>query len=324
MFPFPGLMLYHRIPRAKALDNANRQRVYDAIREEPAIRVGTLAARLGLNRDTVLEHIRVLERFRLVESAGAGQRRYFASGMIGSIVEKNAIAATSASSTKRVLSLVQARGEVEFRDLVRSLGLSSPLTSWSVKRLERAGLVRKERRGDTRKEPPEERRPEHDAGDDLRDHHRLPHPPREEPDRAREPDDQHGLRDEQRHAGPAMAGRVAINERFPRLGLGRIGPEKTLLERMLGELDANIAGKRIDAVLADPVGNWDRLVEEHRLKRVVEHPGPRYERHRGEYLARHLVVVAIEERGKLARRRSGGYAGEVELGRIGAPELSCP
>src|SRR5438067_4029651 len=146
MFPFPGLMLYHRIPRAKALDNANRQRVYDAIREEPAIRVGTLAARLGLNRDTVLEHIRVLERFRLVESAGAGQRRYFASGMIGSIVEKNAIAATSASSTKRVLSLVQARGEVEFRDLVRSLGLSSPLTSWSVKRLERAGLVRKERR----------------------------------------------------------------------------------------------------------------------------------------------------------------------------------
>src|SRR5207302_10664716 len=87
---------------------------------------------------------------------------------------------------------------------------------------------------------------------------------------------------------------------------------------------AVVAGERIDAILADPVGDRDRLVEEHRLKRVVEHPGPRYERHRGENLACHLAAVAIEEGGKLARRRGSGNAGEVELGSIGAGELSCP
>lgn len=144
---FPLLVLYHRIPRAKALDNANRQRVFDAIRDEPGIRVGTLGARLGLDHDTVLWHVRVLERFSLVEGVGARQRRYFAAGSVRSRQEKSVAIALSAERVKRIWQHVQERGEVELGGLVESLGLPYSTASSGVSELVRADLVRKRREG---------------------------------------------------------------------------------------------------------------------------------------------------------------------------------
>src|SRR5438309_8653439 len=51
---------YTRLRQSRVLDQETRMRVYEAICAEPGIRVGTIAACLGLGHNTVLHHVRIL------------------------------------------------------------------------------------------------------------------------------------------------------------------------------------------------------------------------------------------------------------------------
>lgn len=142
-----ALALYHRIARHRVLEQATRQRVHDAIRAEPGIRVGTLQARLGLNYNTVLRHVRILENAGLVEAAGSGHRRLFAREAALGVHAKGAAVAASAPAAQAVMRHLEASGASDLAALSASLGLPKSSLSEAVSRLAAAGLVVKRRDG---------------------------------------------------------------------------------------------------------------------------------------------------------------------------------
>ena len=66
-------------PVFKALANADRRRMLDVIRAHPGSTVGDVAARFGLSRVTVMQHLHVLRAAELVvvEPDGRARRLYF-------------------------------------------------------------------------------------------------------------------------------------------------------------------------------------------------------------------------------------------------------
>lgn len=142
----PALALYHRIAPSRLLDQPTRRAVHDAIAAEPGVRIGTLQARLGLNYNTVLHHVRALARGGLVEARGPGQRRWFVAGRHAAPEQQAAVAA-SGRAARRVLAHLRATGSAELPALRAELGIPRSTASDAVARLAAAGLVRVERHG---------------------------------------------------------------------------------------------------------------------------------------------------------------------------------
>ena len=139
--------LYHRISKRDALENQNRARVYDAIQTSPGIRAGTLREKLGLNYETVLWHLRVLEEHHLIEGAGEGQRRFFLNGGSFSPREKEEILAASSPTATAILDHLRRSGPTHLSALAEALGISASTASETVTRLQRAKLLVKRREG---------------------------------------------------------------------------------------------------------------------------------------------------------------------------------
>jgi predicted transcriptional regulator len=137
--------LYHRVSKHRTLENENRLRIYEAVRNEPGIRAGTLRTRLGLGYQTILWHLKVLEGFRMVESVGDGQRRFFVNGGTFNAHEKKAVLVASAPTAKAIVEHIQAHGETPLAALSTTLNLSNSAVSETVGRLERAGILSKRR-----------------------------------------------------------------------------------------------------------------------------------------------------------------------------------
>jgi DNA-binding transcriptional ArsR family regulator len=133
--------LYHRICKQRALDQETRRRIHDAIAAQPGIRVGTLQAQLGLNYNTVLRHVRLLEHCGLVEGQGEGQRRLFVKGAGLGVHAKQAAVASSAPVAQAIVSYLQGKGDVEVPRLRADLGLPRSSASTALTRLAGAGLV---------------------------------------------------------------------------------------------------------------------------------------------------------------------------------------
>jgi DNA-binding transcriptional ArsR family regulator len=141
-------VLYARIgPGDDLLSNPNRRRIFELIKERPGIRAGSLVAPLGLSYAVVRRHLDVLERTQMIEGTNEGQRRYFAKSNALNPSKKMQILASSAAPAKLIIDHVSKHGETDFADLVKRLGMSYPTASRLVKRLDRAHLLRKERRG---------------------------------------------------------------------------------------------------------------------------------------------------------------------------------
>lgn len=141
-----GAALYHRITRNDALENENRQRILDLIRENPGIRAGTLASRLGLSHPTVAEHLRMLGRFRMVEAAGEGQKRYFVAGAMGP-EEKRVAGASSSPVAQALVAHLAQHGAADFGAMCDALGIGRSTASVTLRRLEARGVVSRRREG---------------------------------------------------------------------------------------------------------------------------------------------------------------------------------
>lgn len=139
--------LYHRISKRDALNNLNRSRVYDAIQTTPGIRAGTLKEKLGLNYETVLWHLRVLEEHHLIEGTGEGQRRFFLNGGSFSPREKEELLAASSPTATAILDHLRRNGPTNLSALAVALGISASTASETVTRLQRARLLVKRREG---------------------------------------------------------------------------------------------------------------------------------------------------------------------------------
>lgn len=138
--------LYHTITERTVLEQQTRRRVFEVIRADPGIRVGTVSMRLGLHYKTVHHHVRILAHTGLVEFGPGGQHRVFPREQGMGSHEKEAIIAAS-SPVARLLLARLSQGPAELGELCASLDMPKSTASMAVARMARAGVVSKHRVG---------------------------------------------------------------------------------------------------------------------------------------------------------------------------------
>lgn len=139
--------LFSRLERGEVLDNEARRRVLEVAHAEPGVNASELLAKAAVSGGVGGYHLGVLERegyLTAVETAGF--RRYYVTGSMD-VAAMRRDAALRAGSSARVHAIVLAEPGIRLTDLARRAGLSIAVTSKTVKALEKAGLVAKERRG---------------------------------------------------------------------------------------------------------------------------------------------------------------------------------
>lgn len=138
---------YSKLKRSALLDNRVRDRLVTAIREDPGVDATELKRRAQVAWGTVVYHLTVLERHKLVSSLlDGGHRRFFPvgevdwsrRGQIGLLRNERARALYEA--------IAQEPGVIQ-EALAHRMGMSSPGVLWHLSRLEEAGLVGRVKEG---------------------------------------------------------------------------------------------------------------------------------------------------------------------------------
>lgn len=140
------VLLYHRITRERALEQGTRRKVYDAIVAQPGVRIGTLAARLGLSYKTAQRHVHVLEREGMVRGHGDTQRHFFAATRGFSTDAMRQSTAMWRGTSRAVVEMLRRRGPMDLPALCAELGLAKSTVSTAVLHLARIGVVERRRR----------------------------------------------------------------------------------------------------------------------------------------------------------------------------------
>ncbi len=139
--------LYARIHREEVLEHPVRDDILSTVSQEPGISASELGRRTQCGWGTLVYHLSVLEREKMVWSAREGRhRRYFAQGGVN-YSDRDAIGLLRNTSSRRLADAVRASPGIIQKDLSRILDLSPSTVAWHVERLEGAGLVLKEADG---------------------------------------------------------------------------------------------------------------------------------------------------------------------------------
>lgn len=143
-----GLVVgYSKLRREEILDNRVRDALLQAIQTEPGLSVTDLRKRVDAGWGTTVYHLSVLERSRHVSSVALGRhRRFFAVGLIDAS-ERSKWAMLQHPRARNLYRIVQENPGIIQRELASRVALKRPVASWHLKRLEREGLVRRERDG---------------------------------------------------------------------------------------------------------------------------------------------------------------------------------
>lgn len=136
---------YTRLGRDRVLEHRTRRMVYEMICKEPGLRVGTIAARLGVDHKTVLHHVTILRDFDLVKTSGDADNRLLPVGRCSPAEEALCVGILANRSARGVYDFLLARGPQDLRSIAAALGLSYSTASAAGVQLRKAGLVERER-----------------------------------------------------------------------------------------------------------------------------------------------------------------------------------
>lgn len=137
---------YTRLSRDRVLEHKTRKTVYDAVCQQPGIRVGTIAARLGLDHKAVQHHVGILQDFSLVKTSGPANNRLLPVGQLSSSDESLCTGVLASPTARSVYDLLVSNGPLDLKSIASALDLTYSTASATGVRLRKAGLVRRERR----------------------------------------------------------------------------------------------------------------------------------------------------------------------------------
>jgi predicted transcriptional regulator len=142
--------LFSRIEGASILENPVRQRIHEAIGQDPGLCMQAVRQRTGVAWGTAVYHLHRLERGGLVVSVRSGSsRRYFAANTPVSRHRAH-IAALGHPTAQRIAHVVHANPGINQAGVCRQLGLLNPAASKHLGRLESLGLIATQRAGRSR------------------------------------------------------------------------------------------------------------------------------------------------------------------------------
>lgn len=137
---------YTRISRSRVLNNENRRRLDQLVRERPGRTTADLARESGLARVVVKHHLRMLEAHRLVATRRDGRRRrHFPAEAPGPDEAASfRLLLEDANRRKVAEALAGAPDALTQKQLARLTGLSQRVVSYHLSRLADARVVRVE------------------------------------------------------------------------------------------------------------------------------------------------------------------------------------
>ncbi|HEX9815906.1 MAG TPA: helix-turn-helix domain-containing protein, partial [Candidatus Thermoplasmatota archaeon] len=132
---------YAKLHKKELLNNQYRDRITTLVRAEPGITPSEHQTALGGDFKTIVYHLRVLERNKMVSSLVDGRhRRFFPTEQV-SWGERGRLAALRNTKTRELYSLLLEEPGLAPKEISQRIGLSRPTVYWHVDRLERVGLV---------------------------------------------------------------------------------------------------------------------------------------------------------------------------------------
>jgi predicted transcriptional regulator len=137
---------YAKVPRESALDHPLRRTIVEAVAADPGITPPELQRLLDARWSTLIYHLSVLERHRMVASVVRGRRRHMFPAA-QPMVERRKASLLRNPRTKTVLECIGRDPGIGRGELARQLDLSLPGLDWHIRRLTEAGMVRQERAG---------------------------------------------------------------------------------------------------------------------------------------------------------------------------------
>ncbi|MHB8633444.1 MAG: winged helix-turn-helix transcriptional regulator [Thermoplasmatota archaeon] len=136
---------FTRLREEEILNNPVRGTMVQAIRSEPGITPPELQRLTKAGWSTVVYHLSVLERSKLVSSTIDGRhKRFFPSDGIPRD-QRGRIAAMRNKRTAHLYGIISGEPGIGPSDLCRRLGVGRSTIYWHVERLERAGLIGRDR-----------------------------------------------------------------------------------------------------------------------------------------------------------------------------------
>jgi DNA-binding MarR family transcriptional regulator len=141
-----GVGLYTRLARPDVLGHEERERLYKLVETQPGVHFHALQRELAWNTGTLTYHLRVLEKHGFIVDRRDGLfRRFYVQGVAP---RKETFETTGPSGLRAdVLEAVRGRQGLSQTDLALALGANKQTVNYHVKALERAGMIRLEKRG---------------------------------------------------------------------------------------------------------------------------------------------------------------------------------
>ncbi len=138
---------YTKLQKNQLLDNRVRDELLQAIQTDPGVAATDLGKKVDAGWGTVVYHLSVLEKNKMISSLVDGRhRRFFPVGTVD-WSRRGQIAVLKNERTKSLYEMIAGEPGVIQEALAGRTGVSRPATIWHLRRLEDCGLVGRVREG---------------------------------------------------------------------------------------------------------------------------------------------------------------------------------
>jgi DNA-binding MarR family transcriptional regulator/PKD repeat protein len=137
--------LFTRIQRDEALNQEMRGNIYDYIESNPGAHYNSIMKNLGVGNGTLSHHLNMLEKMNIVKSRREGirYRVFYVTDIQFPAKEQYHFTELQA----RIVEKIKQNDGILQTELIASLGLKQQTVNYNIKKLERNGVIRVERRG---------------------------------------------------------------------------------------------------------------------------------------------------------------------------------
>jgi len=143
-----GALLYSRLRRDTALENATRLRIYQNVSVNPGLSIQELARRAATSHSTAAYHLERLTRAKMVVPTHDGNKvRFYPNGGRFSEQERKLLPCLENAETTHVLETVLQRPWTYRAELASLLDVTATTVSWHLKRILSCGVVVEVREG---------------------------------------------------------------------------------------------------------------------------------------------------------------------------------
>lgn len=138
---------YVKLRKEEILNNPIREHVLTLIRTQPGIHASDIARQANAGWGTIVYHLSVLEKNKVVTSLVDGRHKRFFPADTIDFGKRGQLAALKNPNTRSIYDMIESTPGLVQGELAGKTGLTIPTVIWHLQRLEEAGLVGRDKSG---------------------------------------------------------------------------------------------------------------------------------------------------------------------------------